>query len=52
MIDDMTIDIKDDLNNYINFNNQHWNLTLYFSVIKDIDRFNYMNNFHNILNYN
>ena len=52
MIDDMTIDIKDDLNNYINFNNQHWNLTLYFSIIKDIDRFKYMNNFHNILNYN
>jgi translation elongation factor P/translation initiation factor 5A len=51
IIDDMTIEIKDDQNNYLNFNNQHWNLTLYFSIIKDIDRFNYFNNFHNILNY-
>jgi len=51
MIDDMTIELKDDQNNYINFNNCHWNLTLYFSVIKDIERFSYLNTFQNILNY-
>ena len=51
IIDDLTIDIKDDLGNYINFNNQHWNLTLYFCIIKDIERFNYIANFHDIINY-
>jgi hypothetical protein len=51
VIDDMTIDLKDDQNNYLNFNNQHWNLTLYFSIVKDQERFKYMNNFHNILKY-
>ena len=49
IIDDVQIDIKDDLNNYLNFNNQHWNLTLYFSIIRDIDRFAYANNFQSIL---
>lgn len=49
VIDDIQIDIKDDLNNYLNFNNQHWNLTLYFSIIRDIDRFAHSNNFHSIL---
>jgi len=49
IIDDIQIDIKDDLNNYLNFNNQHWNLTLYFSIIRDIDRFANANNFHSIL---
>jgi hypothetical protein len=49
IIDDIQIDLKDDLNNYLNFNNQHWNLTLYFSIIRDIDRFANLNNFHSIL---
>ena len=49
IIDDIQIDIKDDLNNYLNFNNQHWNLTLYFSIIRDIDRFAHNNNFQSIL---
>ena len=49
IIDDIEIDLKDDLNNYLNFNNQHWNLTLYFSIIRDIDRFAHANNFHSIL---
>ena len=51
IIDDITIELKDDQNNYLNFNNQHWNLTLYFSVIKDIE-YNHFDTFQNILNYN
>ena len=39
----------DDLENPINFNNQHWNITLKFTLIKDMDRFMYKNNFENIL---
>ena len=31
-IDNLQIDIQDDLNNYIDFNNQSWNLTLLFQV--------------------
>jgi hypothetical protein len=50
IIDDLTIELKDDQNNYLNLNNQHWNLTLYFSVIKDIERFSYLDTFENILN--
>jgi len=50
-IDFITIALTDDLENSINFNNCHWNLTLYFSVIKDIERFSYLNTFQNILNY-
>ena len=50
IIDDIQIDIKDDSSNYLNFNNCHWNLTLYFSIIKDVDRFKYANNFNSIIN--
>lgn len=48
IINDIQIDIKDDLNNYINFNNQSWNLTLCFNVLKDTPRF-IEDNFHHIL---
>jgi type 1 fimbria pilin len=49
VIDYIQIDLNDDLDRLINFNNQHWNLTLYFSIINDIDRFAHRNNFNNIL---
>jgi len=51
VIDDIQIDLKDDLNNFIDLNNQHWNLCLYFSIMKDVDRFrnNEMNGFQNII---
>ena len=49
IIDSISISIKDDLNNYVNFNNCHWNMTLLFTTIKDIDRFH--ESFHSILNY-
>jgi len=51
MIDDIRIDLKDDLGNLINFNNNHFNLTLEFTIIKDINRFRDLNNFHNIIKY-
>lgn len=50
-IDYIQIEIKDDLENFINFNNQHWNLTLYFSQTKDYDRFHYQKDFDSILTY-
>jgi hypothetical protein len=50
-IDFIKIDIKDDLENSINFNNQHWNLSLYFTQVEDISRFHYNTNFNSILNY-
>jgi hypothetical protein len=51
IIDDIRIDLKDDLGNLINLNNNHFNLTLEFTVIKDINRFRDMNNFHSIMKY-
>ena len=47
VIDFLNIELKDDLGNYINFNNQNWNITLQFDFIHDLERFK--DNFHNIL---
>lgn len=49
VIDYIQIDLNDDLDRLINFNNQHWNMSLYFSIITDIDRFSHRNNFNTIL---
>jgi hypothetical protein len=43
------IDIMDDLENLINLNNQHWNMTLQFTDLVNVDRFSSYNNFHTIL---
>lgn len=51
IIDMFAISIRDDINNYIDFNNQHWNLTLYFSITKDSERFSYEQNFRRILQH-
>ena len=48
VIDFIQIDIKDDVENYIDFNNQNWNLTLIFYIIKDVPRF-IEDDFHFIL---
>ena len=48
-IDYINVQIRDDLENFLDFNNQHWNLTLYFTIIKDIDRFSHHNSFFTIL---
>jgi hypothetical protein len=48
-IDYIHVHLLDDLENFLNFNNQHWNLTLYFTLIKDTPRFEHHNSFFNIL---
>jgi hypothetical protein len=50
-IDYIEISLKDALGNYINLNNQNWNMTICFSVVRDLERFEYMNTFHNTLKY-
>jgi hypothetical protein len=50
ILNDITIDLKDDVGNYLNFNNQNWNMTLEFTIIRDIDRFPYFNSFQHITN--
>lgn len=47
-INTIQLDIMDDLNNYINFNNQSWNLTLCFNIIIDKPRI-IANSFHSIV---
>ena len=49
-LDSIIINLKDDLNNSLNLNNQHFNLTLQFNTIKDINRFKH--NFSKIMNEN
>jgi hypothetical protein len=49
-IDSMHISIQDDLENYVNFNNKHWNMALCFQITRDVDRFSYENTFYNIMN--
>jgi len=49
MLDDFKIEIRDSYNNLVNFNNQHWNMTLMFTTIKDIMRFRNSHNFHEII---
>lgn len=50
-LDSLHIKLQDDLQNLINLNNQHFNLTLCFSVYQDIDRFRHDNSFTNIIKY-
>jgi len=49
-LDYIKINIIDDKNNLINFNNSHWNLTLEFTILKLIDPYNHV--FKDILNNN
>jgi len=46
-INDFSISLKTDSNEYINLNNQHFTLTLQFTILKDISRFKL--NFQNII---
>lgn len=48
-IDSLEICIVDDLGNYIDFNNQHWNLTLQVNYIREIEK-DINDSFHSILN--
>ena len=51
LIDVIAISIRDDVERLVDFNNQHWNLTLYFTSTKDIDRFSYQQDFRHILTH-
>lgn len=51
LLDHLTVGLRDNLNNYLNFHNKHWTLTLVFNILKDIDRFSHESTFHNIINY-
>ena len=46
-INDFSISLKNDSGQYINLNNQHFNLTLEFTILKDIPRFKL--NFQNVI---
>jgi hypothetical protein len=43
------IQLMDDLENLINLNSKHWNMTLNFSIIKDVNRFSHLHGFNAIL---
>ena len=38
-IDSIAVTTTDDLGELIDWNNQYWNMTLYFTTYQDIDRF-------------
>lgn len=48
-MDYIDIGLTDNLQNFINLNNQHWNLTLLFNVVSDQNRFAHHNSFLNIV---
>jgi hypothetical protein len=48
MLDDLKIELRDSNNNLVNLNNQHFNLVLMFTVVRDIYRFRNSNSFHEI----
>jgi molybdenum cofactor biosynthesis enzyme MoaA len=45
----INITLNDDLGQPIDFNNQHWNMTLQFNTFFDLDRFNHNFSFKHIL---
>jgi hypothetical protein len=51
LIDHIQIQLRDDVDTLVNFNNQHWNLTLQFKVLYDVNRFAYETSFQNILKF-
>jgi len=48
-MDYIDIGLTDNLQNFINLNNQHWNITLLFNIISDKNRFAFQNSFLNII---
>ena len=47
----LNITLNDDLGQLIDFNNQHWNMTLCFTTYMDIERFKHNFSFRHILRY-
>ena len=50
VLDPVTIGFKDNSENYLDFNNKNWSLTLVFNVFRDVDRFAHENSFFHIMN--
>lgn len=49
--DNVNIVLTDDLGQSIDFNNQHWNMTLCFTVYHDVERFSHNYSFKHILRF-
>ena len=47
----INVTLNDDLGQLIDFNNQHWNMTLCFTTFMDMERFNHNFSFRHILRY-
>jgi hypothetical protein len=47
----LNITLNDDLGQLVDFNNQHWNMTLCFTTFIDMERFNHNFSFRHILRY-
>ena len=47
----LQIQICNGTNNLVNFNNQDWNMTLLFTIMYDVNRFDHENTFDSILEY-
>ena len=50
-LDYLQIDIQDDLGNFIDFNNQNWNLVLQFNDFQDIEKGSTRDNFYEITGF-
>ena len=51
VLDCISIDIQDDLGNFINFNNQHWNLVMQFNITYERERNSSGDTFYEIMGY-
>lgn len=47
----INVTLNDDLGDLIDFNNQHWNMTLCFTIYQDTERFKHNFSFQHILRY-
>lgn len=50
IIETLFVKIEDDIGNSIDFNNQHWNLTIQVNYIREIEK-DIKTSFHSIINY-
>ena len=51
LFDHFQVQICNGTNNLVNFNNQDWNMTLLFTIMYDVNRFDHENTFSRILEY-
>jgi hypothetical protein len=51
VFDHLQVQICNGTNKLVNFNNQDWNMTLLFTIMYDVNRFDHENTFYSILEY-